>query len=86
MLVPALAVTAGQPAWVTYAIFGAIGLGMAIPYLLIGIFPKLISWLPKPGKWMGTFKEVTGFVLMATVVFLLAGFSENLAVNTWLRF
>ena len=46
MLVPALAITAGQPAWVTYAIFGAIGLGMAIPYLLIGIFPKLISWLP----------------------------------------
>ena len=77
MLVPALAITAGQPAWVTYAIFGAIGLGMAIPYLLIGIFPKLISWLPKPGKWMGTFKEVTGFVLMATVVFLLAGFSEE---------
>ncbi len=77
MLVPALAITAGQPAWVTYAIFGAIGLGMAIPYLLIGIFPKLISWLPKPGKWMGTFKEVTGFVLMATVVFLLAGFSEK---------
>ena len=77
MLVPALAITAGQPAWVTYAIFGAIGLGMAIPYLLIGIFPKLISWLPKPGKWMGTFKEVTGFILMATVVFLLSGFSEK---------
>ena len=77
MLVPALAITAGQPAWVTYAIFGAIGLGMAIPYLLIGIFPKLISWLPKPGKWMGTFKEITGFILMATVVFLLSGFSEK---------
>ena len=76
MLVPALAITAGQPAWVTYAIFGAIGFGMAIPYLLIGIFPKLIGWLPKPGKWMGTFKEVTGFILMATVVFLLSGFSE----------
>ena len=77
MLVPALAITAGQPPWVTYAIFGAIGLGMAIPYLLIGIFPKLISWLPKPGKWMGTFKEITGFILMATVVFLLSGFSEK---------
>ena len=77
MLVPALAITAGQPPWVTYAIFGAIGLGMAIPYLLIGIFPKLISWLPKPGEWMGTFKEVTGFILMATVVFLLSGFSEE---------
>ena len=77
MLVPALAITAGQPAWVTYAIFGAIGLGMAIPYLLIGIYPKLISWLPKPGEWMETFKQVTGFILMATVVFLLSSFSEK---------
>ena len=77
MLVPALAITAGQPPWVTYAIFGAIGLGMAIPYLLIGIYPKLISWLPKPGAWMETFKQVTGFILMATVVFLLSGFSEK---------
>ena len=77
MLVPALAITAGQPSWVTYAIFGAIGLGMAIPYLLIGVFPQLISWLPKPGEWMETFKQITGFILMATVVFLLAGFNEK---------
>ncbi len=77
MLIPALAVTAGQPVWVTYAIFGAIGLGMALPYLLIGVYPSLISWLPKPGAWMGTFKQITGFILMATVVFLLAGFSEK---------
>ena len=77
LLIPALAVTAGQPVWVTYAIFGAIGLGMALPYLLIGVYPSLISWLPKPGAWMGTFKQVTGFILMATVVFLLAGFSEK---------
>ena len=74
MLIPALAVTAGQPTWVTYAIFFSIGLGMALPYLLIGMYPKLISWLPKPGAWMETFKQVTGFILMATVVFLLSGF------------
>ena len=43
---------------------------MATPYLLIGAFPKLISILPKPGAWMNTFKEVMGFVLMGTVVFI----------------
>ncbi len=48
LLIPALAITAGQPAWVTYAIFTAIGLGMALPYLVIGIFPSLIIWLPRP--------------------------------------
>lgn len=77
MLVPATAVVVGQPAWVAYLIFTSLGLGMALPYILIGIFPKLVSWLPKPGPWMDTFKQITGFILLGTVVFLLAGFSEE---------
>ncbi|MEL7496616.1 MAG: cytochrome c biogenesis protein CcdA [Planctomycetota bacterium] len=75
MLVPATAIVVGQPAWVAYLVFTCLGLGMALPYLLIGIFPILIHWLPKPGPWMDTFKQVTGFVLLGTVVFLLSGFS-----------
>ena len=77
MLIPALAVTAGQPAWVAYLIFTTIGLGMALPYLLVGVFPSLIGWLPRPGAWMNTFKQITGFILMATVVFLLSSFSSE---------
>ena len=77
LLVPATAVVAGQPVWVAYAIFTFIGLGMAIPYLLIGIFPALIKWLPKPGPWMDTFKQITGFILIGTVVFLLAGYGSE---------
>ncbi len=61
--------TLGQPAYVTYLIFTFIGLGMALPYLLVGIFPHLVRWLPKPGAWMETFKELMGFVLLATVVY-----------------
>ena len=34
----------------------SVGLGMAFPYLLIGAFPGLIAFLPKPGMWMETFK------------------------------
>ena len=48
---------------------------MALPYMLVGIFPNLISWLPRPGAWMNTFKQITGFILMATVVFLMSSFS-----------
>lgn len=77
MLVPAITFTAGQPPWVAYLIFGTIGLGMALPYLLVGMFPSLISWLPRPGAWMTTFKQITGFILMATVVFLMAPFSDE---------
>lgn len=56
---------------VTYAMFAAMGLGMASPYLLIGIRPSLIKFLPKPGEWMDTFKQVMGFVLVGTVIWLL---------------
>ncbi|MFP6752600.1 MAG: hypothetical protein VB855_13040, partial [Pirellulaceae bacterium] len=47
------------------------GLGMAFPYLMIGAFPQLISFLPRPGAWMETFKHIMGFVLLATVVWLM---------------
>jgi thiol:disulfide interchange protein DsbD len=48
-----------------------IGLGMASPYLLIGAFPELIRFLPKPGAWMDTFKKIMGFVLLTVVVWIL---------------
>ncbi len=59
-----------QPPAIIYAIFAAIGFGMASPYLVIGAFPRLIRILPKPGAWMDTFKHLMGFVLLGTVVFL----------------
>jgi thiol:disulfide interchange protein DsbD len=54
----------------TYLVFFSVGLGMASPYLLIGAFPALIRFLPKPGAWMDTFKQIMGFVLLATVVYI----------------
>jgi suppressor for copper-sensitivity B len=59
-----------QPAPLTMAAFFSAGLGMASPYLLIGAFPGLIRFLPKPGAWMETFKQIMGFVLLGTVVFI----------------
>ena len=66
-----------QPAYVALAIFTALGLGMAAPYLLLGVFPALIRWLPKPGAWMETFKQLLGFVMLATVIWLLWVFSSQ---------
>jgi thiol:disulfide interchange protein len=59
-----------QPPYMAYWIFGAVGLGMASPYLLIGAFPRLIRVLPRPGAWMETFEQLMGFLLLATVVYL----------------
>ena len=70
-LASALAFSVGQPPLKTFAVFLSAGVGMASPYLLIGAFPRLIRSLPKPGPWMDTFKQVTGFVLLGTVAYVL---------------
>jgi len=79
---PALVWATAQPAWLTYSVFLSAGLGMACPYLLVGAFPELLRFLPKPGAWMETFKIFMGFVLMGTVVYLLAVLRPEYAVPT----
>jgi thiol:disulfide interchange protein len=79
----ALGFAVAQPPLVTYLMFASIGLGMASPYLLIGAYPQLIRFLPKPGAWMDTFKQTMGFVLLATVAYLLTLVKWQLMVPTF---
>lgn len=51
-------------------LFTSMGVGMAFPYLLLGIFPGFLRFLPKPGAWMDTFKQLMGFIMLATVIWL----------------
>lgn len=48
-----------------------VGVGLAAPYVLLTAFPAWLRFLPRPGHWMITFKQIMGFVLMATVIWLL---------------
>ena len=66
----------------TIAIFTCVGLGMASPYLLIGAFPRLIRFLPKPGACMDTFKQLMGFLLLFTVVYLLTFVGQDYLLPT----
>lgn len=61
-----------QPPAVIFVIFISVGIGMALPYLLISFFPALLRFVPKPGNWMTTFEAVMGFLLFFTVIYLLA--------------
>jgi thiol:disulfide interchange protein len=61
-----------QPTAEVYLAWGVMGLGMAFPYLALGLFPQFIKWLPKPGTWMVRFKEFSGFVLLASVIFIVS--------------
>ena len=60
-----------QSAAESLAIFGFLGLGMALPYLTLSSVPALLRYVPKPGAWMESFKQFMGFLMMATVVWLL---------------
>ncbi|MDP2933767.1 MAG: protein-disulfide reductase DsbD family protein [bacterium] len=42
-----------------------IGVGMALPYVILTSIPKLLQKIPKPGRWMELFKHATGFILLA---------------------
>ncbi len=75
--------TLNQSPQIIYLIFGCIGLGMASPYLLIGAFPELVRFLPKPGMWMETFKQLMGFVLLGTVVYLFTIIKPDYVVPTF---
>jgi len=78
----ALAWAVKQPAWITYSVFASLGMGMASPYLLIGAFPGLIRFLPRPGAWMESFKKIMGLIMLATVVWLLTFIDSPLVVPT----
>ncbi len=61
----------------TIAIFLTVGLGMSLPYVIIGLRPSLVTWLPKPGPWMETVKQLMAFLFLGTVAFFFAQFSET---------
>ena len=50
-----------QPWWLALSVFGGLGLGMALPVLMLSYLPQLGQWLPKPGAWMETFKQALAF-------------------------
>ena len=70
LIAPTLAWAIVQPKPVIFATFISMGLGMGAPYLAISMFPKLMNFVPKPGAWMDTFKQVMGFVMLGTVVWI----------------
>jgi len=70
-LAPALGAALSLSAGSSLLVFTAIAVGLALPYLLLSIFPQAVKLLPRPGAWMETFKQLMAFPLYATVGWLL---------------
>lgn len=71
----------GQEAPAILAIFTAVGLGMALPYLLLAAAPGAARFLPKPGAWMDTLRGVMGFLLAAAAVWLFYVLSSQISLE-----
>jgi thiol:disulfide interchange protein len=71
LLGSALGFAFSQSGGIILVFFSLIGLGLALPFILLGFFPAIVNKLPKPGEWMNRFREIMGFLLMGTVIYLL---------------
>jgi thiol:disulfide interchange protein len=67
----AVGVALTLPAFESLLVFEALGFGLALPFLAISLFPRLLRFLPKPGAWMDTFKQLLAFPMYASVIWLL---------------
>jgi thiol:disulfide interchange protein len=59
-----------QPAWLTFVVFTALALGLALPYLALSLQPQWTRFLPRPGAWMETLKQLTAVPLFGTAIWL----------------
>ncbi|UCU98775.1 protein-disulfide reductase DsbD family protein [Acidovorax radicis] len=65
-----LGLTATLPAPQALAVFAALGIGLALPYLAASFVPAVARALPRPGAWMDSLRKLMAFPMLATVVWL----------------
>jgi thiol:disulfide interchange protein DsbD len=63
-------------AWISFGIFSALALGLALPYLALAYFPGWARVLPKPGAWMEVLKQAVSIPIFATVIWLVWVFTQ----------
>ena len=70
-----------QPSWISFLVFTALGLGLAIPYLLLAFQPAWTRILPRPGAWMEVLKQATSIPIFATVIWIVWLFTSSTGAN-----
>lgn len=85
---PFMAVAIGyaltQGTVVTLAVFAALGLGLALPFLVISLVPAVGRLLPKPGTWMVRLRQILAFPLYATAAWLVWVLTQQAGVDAML--
>lgn len=77
--------------WLGFVVFLAVGIGMGLPYVLLGVFANQLSRLPKAGSWLVWVKKCLGVVLLGLAVYFVhpmfpSGRQESAASVGWQRY
>jgi thiol:disulfide interchange protein/DsbC/DsbD-like thiol-disulfide interchange protein len=77
----ALGYAVAQPAAEALLVFAVLGVGMATPYLLLTLAPRLLARLPRPGAWMERFRQVMAFPMFLACVWLIWVLAQQVDVD-----
>ena len=75
----------GQPAWVGFLTFTAMGIGIGLPYVVLAFVPKLTEKLPPPGMWMVTLKQGAAFAMLVFIWIVFHVLSRQLTPGSTMR-
>ncbi len=67
---------------IAFLVFLATGIGMALPYLLLALFPNVARFFPKPGPWTTVMERLVGFFLLGTCVYLLSILPDSMQISS----
>lgn len=81
-----LAWALSQPWHVIMLVFALMGLGMAMPYVILTAHPSFLGRMPRPGAWMKGLKTGIGFFLLAAVVYLMRGLPAEILLQVMTYF
>jgi thiol:disulfide interchange protein DsbD len=77
-----LAWTLNQSITAVFVVFISVGVGMALPYVLLSASERVMRFVPKPGRWMDDLKHALGFLLLGFAVYLMMGLDGAMIVST----
>ena len=70
-----------QPAMIGLMVFTSLAVGLALPFAVLASAPRLLRFLPRPGPWLETLKQLFAFPLYATVVWLLWVYGQQVGID-----
>lgn len=73
------------PMLATVAVLALVGLGMALPYLVLAVFPAGLDKLPRAGRWTELIKQFLGLVMLGVALYLITRIAD-VALWPWVLF